>query len=231
LNAALRGDPAILEARNVSRRRGDGEGWLLHDVSAIVRPGDRVALLGSSGAGKTVLLRTLARLDPLDEGTIFWRGEPTRGEAVPAFRGEVVYVHQRPALFEGDVEANLRVPFTLRTHAGRRFDRERTVVLLESLGRDASFLKKSHRDLSGGEAQIAALIRAVQLDPAILFLDEPTASLDRESSRAIEALLDGWYSQAPSSRAFVWVTHDHDQADRATRLRWSMQSGRLRTEE
>jgi putative ABC transport system ATP-binding protein len=219
-------DP-LLEARGIGRLRVEDGGWLLRDVRVAVLPGDRVAVLGPSGAGKTLLLRTLALLDPLDEGAVLWGGHAVRGEAVPSFRGAVVYLHQRPAVFEGSVEANLRHPFAFKAHRRRRFDRDRIIVLLEGLGRDATFLEKSHRDLSGGEAQIVALLRAIQLDPEVLLLDEPTASLDREAARAVEGLLGRWYAEAVGERAYVWVTHDQEQAHRVARRFLQMHAGHL----
>ena len=222
--------PPILKALGISRRHPNGEGWLLRDVSIGIHPGDRWAVLGPSGAGKTVLLRALALLDPLDAGVIHWKGRPIPDQVVPAFRSAVVYLHQRPALLEGSVEANLRAPFTLQAHRRGRFDRSRIVALLNHLSRDASFLDKSHRDLSGGEAQIVALIRALQLDPAILLLDEPTSSLDREIAGAVEALLGRWHVEGVGGRAFVWVTHDRDQARRVAEGTLCMRAGRLKLE-
>src|SRR4051812_4591778 len=111
-----------LEAQGIGRRDPKGGGWLLRDVHLTVQPGDRLVVAGPSGAGKTVLLRSLAALDPLDEGQIAWQGQPVRGEAVPPFRKQVVYLHQRPALFEGSVEANLRIPFTLKLYRESRYD-------------------------------------------------------------------------------------------------------------
>ncbi len=216
------GATPILEARDVGRI-GLGKPlktWLLNKVTFSLRAGERVALLGPSGAGKTLLLRALALLDPIDAGIVVWRGRAVRGDDVPCYRGQVMYLQQRPALFPGSVADNLRHPFALRVHRGRSFDRSRIVVLLDELGRDPSFLDKSHRDLSGGEAQIVALLRAIQLDPVVLLLDEPTAALDRASAQSIETLVLRWHG-APTSfdadrRACVWVTHDHDQANRVT---------------
>jgi putative ABC transport system ATP-binding protein len=229
------GDPAevpascapLVEAQGLGRRRGVDGAWLFRDVHFMIRPGARVALLGPSGAGKTLLLRALSLLDLLDEGEVRWNGRVIRCEAVPTFRGAVLYLHQRPTLFEGTVEANLRRPFSLRVHHNRRFDRDRVVNLLEQLGRDVSILKKSHRDLSGGEAQIVALLRALPLEPAVLLLDEPTASLDREAAHLVEDLLDRWHAEGAGRRAYVWVTHDSAQAERAAdELLW-VEAGRV----
>jgi putative ABC transport system ATP-binding protein len=217
----------LLEARSLGRRSSIDGGWLFRDVNVSVRRGARMAVLGPSGAGKTVLLRALAFLDVLDEGVILCRGQVIRHDAVPAFRGTVPYLHQRPTLFEGTVEANLRAPFSLKIHRNRSFDRERIVSLLAELGRDSSFLEKSHRDLSGGEAQFVALLRALQLDPALLLLDEPTASLDREAAKAIEHLLNRWHAEEAGRRAYVWVTHNPGQAERVADEPLWMESGRI----
>jgi putative ABC transport system ATP-binding protein len=199
----------------------------LRDIRLVLRPGQRVAVLGPTGAGKTLLLRALSLLDPLDEGMVLSNGQPVRCEAVPSFRSAVIYLHQRPALFEGSVETNLRHPFLLKVHRKRHFDRDRTVDLLDGLVRDGSFLEKSHRDLSGGEAQIVALLRALQLDPTVLLLDEPTASLDSEAVRAIEALVSRWYAEGAARRAYLWVTHDSGQAQRVADQILCMQAGRI----
>lgn len=176
------------------------------------------------------MLRALALLDPLDAGSIEWQGRAVSAEATPAYRRQVIYLHQRPALLEGTVEDNLRHPFTLRAHRGGRFDRSRMLGLLDGLGHGAALLDRSSRDLSGGEAQIVALLRAVQLDPAVLLLDEPTAALDQVTGRAVEGLLDGWFAAGNGSRALVWVSHDLDQAHRVTIEQLYIRSGRLATE-
>ena len=220
----------LLEAQSLGRRRPGDDGWLLRDINVVVCPGQRVAVLGPTGAGKTLLMRALALLDPLDEGVLLARGHPVRSEAVPAFRSAVMYLHQRPALIEGNVETNLRYPFLFKVHRKRHFDRDRIVDLLQGLVRDGAFLEKLHRDLSGGEAQIVALLRALQLDPTVLLLDEPTASLDREAVRAIEGLVGRWYAEGAGRRAYLWVTHDPVQGDRVGDRILRMRAGHIEPE-
>lgn len=215
----------VLEAVGIGRKVGDR--WLLEDVSLTIRPGERIGVIGPSGSGKTLLLRALALLDSTDAGEIRWLGEVVHGAGVPHFRSQVMYLHQRPVLLEGTVEDNLRAPFHLRVHRDITFDRERVVALLETLSRDGSFLAKQQRDLSGGESQIAALLRAMQLDPAVLLLDEPTAALDADATAQVEALVSGWLGGRPERRAVVWVTHDLQQARRVATRVLRMDKGRL----
>jgi putative ABC transport system ATP-binding protein len=125
------------------------------------------------------------------------------------------------------VEANLRYPFSLGLNHGRSFDKNRILDLLESVGRAPTFVEKSSRDLSGGEVQIVALLRALQFDPSILLLDEPTASLDETTARAIEELLRRWLLEAPADRAFLWVSHDSDQVRRVAGRCLRIQGGKL----
>jgi putative ABC transport system ATP-binding protein len=225
--------PQAIEAANIGRRdrKSGSGGWLIHGVSLSVDFGERLGVLGPSGAGKTVLLRAIARLDPLDEGAIRWDGREVRGEAVPDYRKRVIYLHQRPALLEGTVEDNLRHPFALKAHRDRAFDPRMAEDLLARLGREPGFLAKSSRDLSGGESQLVGLVRALQLDPTVLLLDEPTASLDPATTRAVERLLDDWMAANPASRALVWVSHDADQVQRMTGRRVHLRAGRLESEE
>src|SRR5271156_3224058 len=122
--------PPAIEAVGIGRRNPKADGWLIRDIDLTLDPGDRLGVQGPSGAGKTVLLRAMALLDPLDAGSIRWQGRMIAGEAVPAYRSQVIYLHQRPALLDGSVEGNLRLPFTLKAHRERRFDPERVIEIL-----------------------------------------------------------------------------------------------------
>lgn len=204
----------LLEARGVGRRAPGDDGWLLRDVDLAVSRGERVAVAGPSGAGKTLLLRALSLLDEVDAGEILWRGDPVPDERVPDYRRAVIYLHQRPAMFEGTVRDNLRAIFELAGNRGLDYREEEAVTTLERLGRGPGFLQKSADDLSGGEEQIVAFLRAVQLDPEVMLLDEPTAALDADATDAIERLVNDWAAARSSERGFVWVTHDASQADR-----------------
>lgn len=196
-----------LEGRALSRRRADG-GWLVREATLVVQPGERIAVRGESGAGKTVLLRALAALDPLQGGALWWSGEELTGSALPLYRSLAIYLHHRPALIEGTVEENLALPFSLAVHAARKLDRERARSLLDALGKPTAFLAKSQAELSGGEAQIAALVRTLLVEPALLLLDEPTASLDAKSATLVERTLRAWLDEAPAKRALVCASHD-----------------------
>ncbi len=122
-------------------------------------------ITGPSGSGKSVFLRALALLDPIDDGVIQWRGQAIARSGIPAYRRRVAYIAQRPAMLDGSVEDNLRYPFSLKVYRDVRFDRERVVELARRAGREADFLDKRASELSGGEAQIAALIRVLQVEP------------------------------------------------------------------
>ena len=203
----------ILQAENLGRRAADDH-WLIRNVSLSVCPGQRWGITGPTGCGKTVLLRALAMLDQFDEGKLVWKGGAISNEQVPSFRRNVVYLHQRPALIAGSVEDNLRLPFQLAQADGVSFDRDAVVQSLQQLGRDAAFLDKSSDDLSGGESQIVTLLRAMQVEPAILLLDEPTVALDSDATQAVELLVSRWLNESPTTRATLWVTHDADQLKR-----------------
>jgi putative ABC transport system ATP-binding protein len=216
----------LVEARDLGRRHPDGQGWLFEQASLRLAPGDRLALSGPSGSGKTLLLRALALLDPVDCGEVLWQGRPVHGQQVTEYRSQVMYLHQRPAFFEDQVEASIRAPFALRVHHGRRYDHQQVLAWLGQLGRDTSFLAKPMRNLSGGEMQIVALVRALALEPKVLLLDEPTAALDEATGLAVEALIRTWTQQDPS-RSLIWVSHDQGIQQRATNRTIRIVAGRI----
>lgn len=218
-------DSPLIAANNLGRQI-DSESWLIRNVDLQVHAGDRVAVVGSSGSGKTVLLRTLAMLDPLTEGAVTFEGRSVSGSEVPRYRTEVAYLQQRATLVEGTVEDNLRKPFEFAVHSGAQFDRDRILRWLSGLGRHGAFLEKDQQNLSGGELQITALLRTMQLDPKVLLLDEPTSAMDEASTVAVEKLIEQWLAEKHAG-AFVWITHSSQQAARMCDRIMTMRDGRL----
>ena len=217
-----------LVARGLTRFTDSGRA-LLDDVSLAVAGGDRIAIRGASGSGKSLLLRALAQLDPVEGGEVLWRGEAVEDAEIPRFRSRVVYHQQHPGLEEGTVLETLERPFSLASNADRRFDRQAAERLLVAFGRDASLLDASVADLSGGERQIVALVRLLLVEPEIILLDEPTAALDPPTEdRVIEAIID-WAATDPQ-RALLWVSHDSRLAPRVANRFFVVEAGRLREE-
>ncbi|MFJ4386207.1 ATP-binding cassette domain-containing protein [Pseudomonas sp. NPDC089408] len=217
----------LLEARQLSRIDPSSQIALLMPTDFALRAGERVALVGASGSGKSVLLRTLALLDAPSAGDVLWLGQPVKAAQVPHFRTRACHLAQRAALVDGSVMRNLQLPFTLRHNRQFSFDLGTATRLLDMAGKPREFLDKAGADLSGGEAQVVALVRALLLAPQVMLFDEPTSALDPHSVAAAEALVMHWFAAAPAERACVWITHDHQQAQRISTRTLTMHQGTL----
>ncbi len=209
----------MLHTQDLGKRLG--QHWLWTGVSLSITPGSRWGLVGASGSGKSILMRALAGLVPVDVGQIEFRGQSLAQWSMPEYRAQVLYVSQRPVVFEGSVEDNLRSVLNLRVHQDRVFNRDRMTGHLTQLGRSSDFLALSATTLSGGEGQILSLLRALQLDPQILLLDEPTASLDQQTAHQMEQLIEDWHSQEPQ-RACVWTSHSDQQIQRVSDQQYTL---------
>lgn len=202
---------ALLVARDLGRRVG--ERWIWRGLTFALVPGERMAITGPTGAGKTLVLRALAGLDPIDEGTITFDDVGIEDLPMPRYRAAVRLLPQRPFMVEGTVEDNLRLPFGLAIHQARAFPRAEAMALLARLDRPPRFLEQPAERLSGGEAQVVALVRTLLVSPRVLLLDEPTTSLDATTAGAIEALV-AWWLEVEPGRAVVWTSHDAAQLAR-----------------
>lgn len=213
LQSARDAAPALLAAHGLACSVAGRVLW--RDIGLELRAGASLAVTGPSGTGKTLLLRTLAGLRSAEQGAIRCEGKSLADWWIPAFRARVVYLAQRPALPDGSVREALAAPFALRVHRGQRFDAARALRMLDDIGLPPTFLEQATDDLSGGEMQVAALVRALLIEPSVLLLDEPTAALDPERTRRVEALLQTWLGAAPQ-RACIWVSHDAAQVGRVS---------------
>lgn len=173
--------------------------------------GQFVALAGPSGAGKTTMLRAIAQLVEPAEGSVTLGGRSPEAIGWPVYRRRVVYVGQRPTMLAGSTLENLERPFTYSV-ADRAFDRDAARRHLEALRFEANILDRRAAELSVGEQQRVALVRALLVEPDVLLLDEPTSALDEEAERAVEALVKSELERRGASA--VIVTHQSEQASR-----------------
>ena len=211
---------SVLAVDDLRLRRGSRE--ILRGVNIRVAPGELVALMGLSGGGKTTVLRCVAALETFEDGAIDVGGvvlrpgpQPPRA-TIRELRTRVGMVFQLHYLFEHlPVMENVTLAPTNVAHVPRADAEKRALELLETLG-VAHRRNALPRELSGGEAQRVAIARAMAMEPSLLLMDEPTASLDPARRGELGETL---VQLAASGRTLVVTTHDDDFArDFATRV-------------
>jgi tungstate transport system ATP-binding protein len=202
-----------LEARGLTVRFGDHAA--LRGVDLTLGESARVVVLGPNGAGKSVLLRVLHGLIPPTEGALRWGDSPARAASQ-------AMVFQRPVMLRRSALANIE--FGLAVNGVAEPERsERARHALDQVGL-AHVANRQGRVLSGGERQRVALARAWALRPRMLFLDEPTASLDPSASTEVERIVGEIHA---SGTAVVMTTHNLGLARRFAREIAFIHEGRL----
>jgi len=176
---------------------------MLDRMSLTLSAGGPTVLIGPNGSGKTTLLRVAGGLLAPTSGRVTWDGL----ERVPAHRNAILF--QRPAMLRRTTAAN--VAYALASVGVPRAQRPQRISALLALVRLEDFASRPARSLSGGEQQRLALARALARDPAVLFLDEPTASLDPAAAKSIEDVVK---TVAANGVKVVMSTHDLGQARR-----------------
>jgi ABC-type iron transport system FetAB ATPase subunit len=178
-----------------------------------VSKGECIAIRGASGSGKSVFLRMVADLDP-NAGEVSLDGVQRADTRPPAWRQKVIYQAAEAAWWEPTAAAHFRAA-----------ERDLALPLLSRLGLASTLLDAPIERLSTGERQRLALIRSLSRRPAVLLLDEPTSSLDQESTAAVEALLRELLG---TGLCLLMVTHSVEQGQRLGTRTMEIEQGRMR---
>ena len=182
-----------------------GERFLFSDISMTFDAGKVYALIGSSGSGKTTLMNMMAKLESYD-GRIFFRGkELSKYKSSDFFRHELGYHFQNFGLIENQtIEENLKLGL-IGQKLSKTEQRQKEEEALARVGLSYLNLDKPIFELSGGESQRVALAKVILKNPPFILADEPTASIDPETSKLIMEIL---LSLRNKNRLIIIATHN-----------------------
>ncbi len=204
----------MLELKNIRKtyRIGDIETKAIDDISVSFRQKEFVAILGTSGSGKTTSLNIIGGLDTYDSGDLIIKGKSTKNFKASdwdAYRNNTIgFVFQSYNLITHlSIEANVELAMTL-SGVSKKAKRKRALEVLEKVGLSEHLHKKPNQ-LSGGQMQRVAIARALANDPEILLCDEPTGALDTKTSVQIMDLI----KEVARDRLVIMVTHNPELAD------------------
>lgn len=214
----------LVQLNDVTRHYivGNEVAFALKEVSCAVTAQHHIAVMGASGSGKSTLLALMADLDVPDFGTVIW---PGFGEKASLRPKHVSVSFQAPSLLPSlTIQQNVEVPLLVlgQDHVGKSASQT-----LDRLG-IAHLRDRYPEQISGGQAQRAALARAMVAKPALLLADEPTGQLDQETGQVVTKTLIEWATEVGST--LVVATHDPQVAKKFPN-QWRMNFGALKTGE
>lgn len=191
--------------------------WVLKDVSFTVEPGQAVAFVGHTGAGKTTITSLLMRLYDIQRGNILLDGVDVREWDLTALRENFAVVLQDVFLFSGTVESNIRLGHSEITDERVRWAAREVQAdqFIERLPNGyASEVKERGAGFSVGQKQLISFARALAFDPALLILDEATSSIDTETEQLIQSAIE----KVMQGRTAILIAHRLSTIQRADRI-------------
>jgi len=203
-----------------------GEDWILKDVSFTIEPGQRVAFVGATGAGKSSILNLIGRYYDIQKGRITIDGVDIKEMSTDELRGAIGQVQQDVFMFTGDVKGNIRLKNDNITEdeikeAARYVNADNFIEQLEH-GYDEPVTERG-ATLSAGQRQLISFARTLAYDPAILVMDEATANIDTETEQLIQEALE----KLMQNRTTIMVAHRLSTIQHADKI-MVMHKGRIR---
>ncbi len=203
-----------------------GEDWILKDVSFTIEPGQRVAFVGATGAGKSSILNLIGRYYDIQKGRITIDGVDIKEMSTDELRGAIGQVQQDVFMFTGDVKGNIRLKKDSITEeeikeAARYVNADGFIEQLEH-GYDEPVTERG-ATLSAGQRQLISFARTLAYDPAILVMDEATANIDTETEQLIQEALE----KLMQNRTTIMVAHRLSTIQHADKI-MVMHKGRIR---
>lgn len=190
---------------------------VLRGVSFTIKPGQTVAIVGHTGAGKTTIINLVSRFYDIQAGRVLVDGVDTREYTLKSLRRNIAVVHQDVFLFAGTVLENLRL-------GDESIPRERVIAACKAVGADRfidrlpggldSKVEEGGKTFSAGERQLLSFARALVFDPAILILDEATSSIDTHTEELIQAAL----TKLTQGRTSIVIAHRLSTIQRADNI-------------
>ncbi len=200
---------AIIEIKDVVKAYIPGETVIDH-IDLDIELGEFVVLLGSSGCGKTTLLKLINKLIDFEHGTISVKGKDINDWDTIALRRSIGYVIQQIGLLPHlTIEDNITYVLSLEKKSVQE-KKVRARELIDLLGFDESFLKRYPRELSGGQRQRIGVARALAANPDIILMDEPFGAVDEIARNALQDELISLHQQL--KKTIIFVTHDIAEA-------------------
>jgi phospholipid/cholesterol/gamma-HCH transport system ATP-binding protein len=197
----------MIELKHV--RKSFGDKVVLYDVSAVMEPGKTNLIIGTSGSGKTVMMKIMIGLMQVDSGEVLYEGRDIAQiseHELKGLRTQIGMLFQGAALFDSKtVDQNVMFPLDMFTRKTRREKIRRVNEVLERVNlKDAN--RKFPAEISGGMKKRVALARAIVLNPKYLFCDEPNSGLDPQTSLVIDKLI----SEITKEYNITTVVNTHD---------------------
>ncbi|MBO5178068.1 MAG: ABC transporter ATP-binding protein [Lachnospiraceae bacterium] len=203
-----------------------GEDWILKDVSFTIEPGQRVAFVGATGAGKSSILNLIGRYYDIQKGRITIDGVDIKEMSTDELRGAIGQVQQDVFMFTGDIKSNIRLKNETISEeeikeAARYVNADGFIEQLEK-GYDEPVTERG-ATLSAGQRQLISFARTLAYDPAILVMDEATANIDTETEQLIQEALE----KLMQNRTTIMVAHRLSTIQHADKI-MVMHKGRIR---
>jgi D-methionine transport system ATP-binding protein len=179
----------MLRLNEVNLKATVGSAQLLHNISVQINQGDRLAIIGPSGAGKTSLLRLINRLSSPSSGSIYFQEQLIRDIPVIQLRQTIVLVPQEAKLLGMTVQEAIAYPLVLQKLSPLEIN-SRVETWRNALKIPARWLERNELQLSVGQKQLVAIARALVMQPSLLLLDEPTSALDFGTANHLLSVLE-----------------------------------------